>query len=582
MTTFTIDRENFLLDGQPFRILSGAMHYFRIPPSCWRDRLEKMKAMGLNTLETYVAWNLHEPRPGQFDFKGWLDLAAYIRLAGELGLKVIVRPGPYICSEWEFGGLPAWLLKDPGMRVRCLYPPYLAAVDRFFDALLAQLEPLQAARGGPILAMQVENEYGSFGNDHAYLRYLEEGLRARGYEGFLFTSDGPEDAMLQYGTLPHIFKTANFGSGAREAFAKLREYQPEGPLMCSEFWNGWFDHWGERHHSRSPLDAAQALDEILAAGASVSLYMFHGGTNFGFMSGANAAPGPRYQAAVTSYDYDAALDEAGNPTAKYAAFREVIARHTGIAPAPIPALTSARAFGRVELRESAGLFEQLDALSGPVESACPETMEALGQNNGLILYRTRVSGPRGEVALRALGLHDRAQVYQDGKLLGIVERERPARPPQIQVPAGGTTLEFLVENMSRVNYGPELNDRKGITGGVLLGQQFLFGWTNFPIPLDDLSRLKFSAGFPMHFPAFLRGSFVVDQPADTYLALTGWTKGLAWLNGFNLGRFWKRGPQKTLFIPAALLREGPNELVVLELEGLRKPRVELCAKADLG
>ena len=248
-------------------------------------------------------------------------------------LKVIVRPGPYICAEWEFGGLPAWLLKDPGMRVRCLYPPYIQAVDRFFDQLLPQLVPLQTSQGGPLIAIQVENEYGSFGNDQAYLCHLEEGLRARGYDGFLFTSDGPSDEMLQYGTLPHVFKTANFGSGAAEGFAKLREYQPGGPLMCAEFWNGWFDHWGEPHHIRPAADAAQTLDEILAAGASVSVYMFHGGTNFGFMSGANASPGPRYQATVTSYDYDAPLDEAGNPTPKYAAFRDVIARHIGQTPA---------------------------------------------------------------------------------------------------------------------------------------------------------------------------------------------------------------------------------------------------------
>ena len=352
--------------------------------------------------------------------------------------------------------------------------------------------------------------------------------------------------------------------------------------MCAEFWNGWFDHWGERHHTRPAADAAQALDEILSAGASVSLYMFHGGTNFGFMSGANAAPGPRFQPAVTSYDYDAALDEAGNPTPKYAAFREVIARHSGQAPAPIPASSPARAFGRVALPDSAILFEQLDRLSSPVESANPQTMEALDQDYGLILYRTQVSGPRGEVKLTVAGLHDRAQVYQDGKLLGILERERPTRLPKVSVPAGGSTLEFLVENMSRVNYGPELNDRKGITGGVLLGQQFLFGWANYPIPLDDLSRLRFTAGLPDRCPAFLRGQLQVDRPADTYLALPGWTKGLVWLNGFNLGRYWKRGPQKTLFIPGALLVEGTNELVILELEGLRKPQVELRDKADLG
>jgi beta-galactosidase len=582
MPSFSTGPRDFLLDDQPFRILAGAMHYFRIPPQSWRDRLEKLKALGLNTLETYVAWNLHEPRAGVFDFSGWLDLEAYVRLAGELGLKVIVRPGPYICSEWEFGGLPGWLLKDRGMQVRCCYPPYLAAVDRFFDQLLTRLAPLQITRGGPIIAMQVENEYGSYGNDAAYLRHLEEGLRARGIDVLLFTSDGPSDEMLQYGTLGHIHKTANYGSHAKEAFAKLREYQPEGPLMCTEFWNGWFDHWGERHHTRPAQDAAKALDEILSTGASVSLYMFHGGTNFGFMSGANAAPGPRYQSDVTSYDYDSPLDEAGNPTPKFAAFREVIARHTGKAPLPIPASTPAASFGRVELTESAGLMEQLDALSNPVQSGPTLPMEALDQNYGLIFYQTRVSGPRTSTPLRILGLHDRAQVFQDGKPVGILARERPLKTLKLEVGQAGMQLDVLVENLGRVNYGPELNDRKGIDGGVIFGQQYLFGWTIRPLPLDDLSRLTYAPLLPARYPAFLRGSIEVDKPVDTYLALPGWTKGVAWVNGFNLGRYWRRGPQKTLYIPGTLLRTGQNELVVLELEGLRKPQVELRAAPDLG
>jgi len=582
VSTFTTDAQHFLLDGQPFRILSGAMHYFRIHPDCWRDRLLKLKAMGLNTLETYMPWNLHEPRPGQFDFSGWLDLERYIGLAGELDLKVIVRPGPYICSEWEFGGLPAWLLKDAGMRVRCAYPPYLAAADRYLDEVAKRLAPLQITRGGPLVAVQVENEYGSFGNDSAYLQHLHDGLRKRGFDLLLFTSDGPSDEMLQYGTLPRVLKTVNFGSRAKEGFEKLRAYQPEGPLMCAEFWNGWFDHWGEKHHTRPVESAAQALDEILSCGASVSLYMFHGGTNFGLMNGANAAPGPRYQATVTSYDYDSPLDEAGNPTAKYAAFRDVIARHTGQAPAPIPAATPAAAFGKVRLHESAGLLEQLDALSSPVESAFPLSMEELDQNYGLIYYRTLVSGPRDETRLRAPQVHDRAQVWGNGKRLGTLEREKPGGALPVQPPQGGLRLELLVENMGRVNYGPELNDRKGLPGGVLLGQQYLMGWTNYALPLDNLTGLRFAAGLPEHFPAFLRGGFQVGSPADTYLALPGWTKGIAWVNGFNLGRYWKRGPQKTLYIPGQLLRAGANELVILELEGLRKAQVELRDTPDLG
>jgi beta-galactosidase len=581
MSELTIDQQEFLLDGRPFRILAGAMHYFRVHPHYWRDRLQKLKALGLNTLETYVAWNLHEPQPGKFNFSAWLDLEAYIRLAGELGLYVIVRPGPYICSEWEFGGLPAWLLADPAMRLRCFYPPYLNAMDRYFDGLIPRLAKLQCTHGGPIIAMQIENEYGSYGNDQRYLKFIEDALTGRKIDVPLFTSDGPEDEMLQYGTLPHILKTVNFGSRADKAFEKLDEYQPSRPKMCAEFWNGWFDHWGEKHHTRPAREAAQALDEILSAGASVSLYMFHGGTNFGFMNGANASPGPKYQSTVTSYDDDAPLDEAGNPTDKYTAFREVITRITGQTVMPVPEAIPAKTFGKVKLEQFASLWDNLEALSIPDESAFPETMEALGQSYGFIHYQTRVSGPRDSVRLSISGLHDRAQVFQDGELSGILERENPKRTLNLSIPPQGSTLEFLVENMGRVNYGPELLDRKGITGGVFLGQQFLFGWTNRSLPLDDLSALRYNSGVPERLPSFFRGTFEVDAPSDTYLALPGWTKGVAWINGFNLGRYWKRGPQKTLYIPAPLLKNGRNELVVFELHGLKKNVVELRDQPDL-
>ena len=362
----------------------------------------------------------------------------------------------------------------------------------------------------------------------------------------------------------------------------LREYQPDGPLMCTEFWNGWFDHWGERHHTRAAFDAAQALDDILSLGASVSLYMFHGGTNFGFMNGANAAPGPKYQPTVTSYDYDAPLDEAGRPTSKYFALREVIARYTELPEESLPEDPPPADYGQVQLDETAELFHSLDRISAPLHTSLPEPMENLGQNYGFILYQTQISGPREEAKLRILSLHDRAQVYMDDEPLGILERESPDKTLSLEVPEHGTTLEFLVENMGRVNYGPELADRKGITEGVQLGQQLLFGWTIYPLPLDDLRELRFHTGEPDRYPAFFRGKFNVDRPADTYLALPGWTKGVAWVNGFNLGRYWKRGPQKTLYIPGVLLNNGENEIIVFELQDMQKPLVELRDKADLG
>lgn len=577
----TISGKQFHLDDQPFRILSGAMHYFRIHPDYWEDRLLKLRLMGLNTVETYVAWNLHEPRPGEFHFEAGLDLVRYLTLANEIGLKAIVRPGPYICSEWDFGGLPAWLLAGSSMRIRCANAPYLAAVDRFFEALLPRLVPLQSTHGGPVIAMQVENEYGSYGNDKTYLRLLETSLRSHGMDVLLFTSDGPTDQMLQFGTLPHTLKTVNFGSQATEAFAKLRVYQPEGPLFCAEFWNGWFDHWGEAHHTRDPQEAAAALDEILAQDASVNLYMFHGGTNFGLMSGANEAPYPDYQATVTSYDDDAPLNESGDPTSKYFAFREVLSRYTPLPDLVMPAVSPKIALGAVELNQFAGLFESIEMLSSPIPSTTPETMERLGLNVGFVLYRTLLAGPlKGLLTIR--DVHDRAQVFLNYSPVGVLEREFHQNSLEIDIPAAGVQLDILVENMGRVNYGPNLADRKGITDAVLLGQQILFDWQIYPFRLDNLSLLTFMPAQMVDRPAIYRGFFTVADPGDTFLSLPGWKKGLAWINGFCLGRYWNRGPQKTLYVPAPLLRSGVNELIIFELHQVEKPVVELVDTPDLG
>jgi beta-galactosidase len=584
--TLTTSKNQFLLAGEPFRILSGALHYFRVLPETWRDRLEKMRVFGLNTVETYVAWNLHEPRPGKFRFDGMLDIVKFIETAAEVGLKIIVRPGPYICSEWDFGGLPSWLLKDPNMQVRCAYPPYLAAVDRFFDALLPRLAQLQSTRGGPIIAMQVENEYGSYGNDKVYLRHLANGMRARGIDSFLFTSDGPRDGCLQGGTLPEVFKTVNFAFDAAEAFAKLREYQPEGPLMVMEFWSGWFDHWGEQHHisadgAASIQRSVETLDEILAAGASVNFYMFHGGTNFGFMNGANFDP-EAYLADVTSYDYACPLDEAGDPAPRFAAYREVLQKYVEVPLVEIPPVSRKAGYGVVEMAESAGLFESLGALSQPQASVNPNPMEMYNQDYGFILYRTRVSGPCAGI-LRVRGLHDRAQVFVDGVLLDTLDRETGNEYAALDI-SKDATLEILVENMGRVNFGASLLDRKGITGGVTFNEQYQFGWEVFPLPLDDLRKLRFSAitRSAAAASAFFRATFNVDEPVDTFLALPGWTKGVAWLNGFNLGRYWERGPQKTLYVPAPLLKRGQNELVVFELHGTQSLSVEFRDTPELG
>jgi beta-galactosidase len=584
----TTSGNKFLLDGKPFRILSGAMHYFRVVPEYWRDRLMKMKAFGLNTIETYIAWNLHEPHPGDFRFEGMLDVVRFIVIAAELGLKVIIRPGPYICSEWDFGGLPYWLLKDPATQVRCAYPPYLEAVAHYFEALLPRLAPLQSTRGGPIIALQVENEYGSYGNDKVYLHYLVEGMRKRGIDSFLFTSDGPRDGCLQGGSLPEVFKTVNFAFNAREALANLRQYQPDGPLMVTEFWSGWYDHWGDPHHisadgSNSIQRSVEALDELLSLGASVNFYMFHGGTNFGFMNGANLDAGV-YQPAVTSYDYACLLDEAGNPSPRYTAYREILGKYVDLPTGGDIHPKDIELYFPVVMTEGCGLWEALPKLSQPISSHTPLAMEMVDQDYGFIHYRTRISGPRPEGLLRLRELHDRALVFLDGKIKAVMERESGEESLRVEIPAEGITLDILVENMGRVNFGPGLLDRKGILGGVTFADQFQFGWQIFPMPMEKLYTLNFRplAGAAQTCPTFYRGIFPLEERGDTYLALPGWTKGVAWLNGFNLGRYWNRGPQKTLYIPAPLFDIGLNELIVFELHGTENPRVEFRQQPEFG
>ncbi|MFI9269490.1 beta-galactosidase family protein [Kitasatospora sp. NPDC052896] len=571
MPSLAHDRDGFTLHGQPFRILSGALHYFRVVPEQWEHRLGLLRAMGLNTVETYVPWNLHEPRPGEYEFGGRLDLLRFVEAAAGLGLKVLVRPGPYICAEWEFGGLPAWLLKDPAIRLRCAHPGFLAAVDSWFDELLPRLLPLLVERGGPVLALQVENEYGSYGNDARYLRHLAEGLRRRGADCLLFTSDGPDDPSLQGGTLPGVLPTVNFGGRPAEAFEVQRRYAPDGPPVCMEFWNGWFDQWGAPHHTRDAEDAARVLDEMLAAGASVNLYMAHGGTNFGLLNGANLEDG-RLRPTVTSYDYDAAISESGRPTAKFWAFREVLGKYTELPPAP--ALEPAEPLPSRVLPLSAPLplLESAAVPAEPVRSAAPLAMEELDQAYGFVLYRTRVSGPREAAALAVDGLGDRAQVFLDGRPVGVLDRTAPERGCELAVPADGARLDLLVENLGRVNYGPASLERKGIAGGVRLGQQLLLDWEMYPLPLDDPGVLDFpgepggSGALPGR-PVFRRAELEVERPLDGFVLTEGHGKGLCWVNGFLLGRFWDIGPQQTLYLPGPLLRPGVNELVLLELHG---------------
>lgn len=560
--TFVAGHGEFLLDGKPFQIISGEMHYARIPRAYWRDRLRMAKAMGLNSITTYVFWNWHEPEPGVYDFSGNRDVAEFVREAQQEGLYVILRPGPYSCAEWDFGGFPAWLLKDPNMVVRSRNPQFLAAARVWLMQLGKQLAPLQIGNGGPIIAVQVENEYGSYGKDHAYMEDIHHMLTDAGFtKAQLYTADGADE--IPNGSLPELPAVINFGPGnAQKEFAKLKQLRPSGPMMTGEYWDGWFDHWGAPHTADTPDQQAKDLDWILRQGFSVSLYMFHGGTSFGWMNGANSN-GNNYEPDVTSYDYNAPLDESGRPRAKYFRFRDIIAKDTGVKPSPVPAAPPTMTLPAISLEEGASLWKSLPA---PTRSERPVSMEILGQAYGYILYRTQLDGPvKGELTFDTV--HDYAQIYIDGKLVGAVDRRLGQYQLPLQVASAHARLDVLVENTGRVNFGPSLPaERAGLVGRVRLGQTVLTGWDVYPLPMLKPGKLAYSQE-PCRGACFYRASFTVTTPKDTFMDTSGLTKGEVWLNGRALGRFWNIGPQKTLYVPAPWLKPGKNEVVVFDLDG---------------
>ena len=527
---------------------------------------------------------MHERREGIFDFSGGLDIGKFIDIAKDLGLNVILRPGPYICAEWDMGGLPSWLIKYPHMRFRCYDELFLEKVCNYYQVLFSHITPRLSTNGGNVIAVQVENEYGSYGNDKKYLAALVDILKKNRVDCLLFTSDGAEKYMLNGGAIDDVLATVNFGSNPVDNFAVLKEFRPNQPLMCTEYWNGWFDHWYEDHHTRSPQDTAEVLDAILSTGASVNFYMFHGGTNFAFTSGANYSDG--YQPIVTSYDYDCLVSECGDLTPKYYQVKSVLEKHFGKAPELAVRNLPKKAYGKVTLTQKAYLFYNLTNISPPVKSAFPLTMEELDQDFGFVLYSTVVCGPIEKFPLEIDGLHDRALIFINQTLAGIKERTCH-RNDEVLIELKAKEkiqLDILVENMGRVNYGPKLYDPKGILRGVRIGQQNHFGWSIYSLPLENLSKLQYAPfNGEIEAPAFLSGDFHIEDTADTFIRLNGFTKGVVFINGFNIGRYWNTaGPQKTLYIPAPLLRSGKNNITVFELEHCSNNEVLLTDVYDLG
>ncbi len=599
--------DGFLRGGEKHLVISGAIHYFRVHPEQWRDRLRRLVAMGCNTVETYVAWNLHQPDPETTTFTGIADLGRFLDIAGEEGLDAIVRPGPYICAEWENGGFPGWILRDRNLRLRVSDPDYLALVDAWFDLLIPVIASRQASRGGNVIMVQVENEYGSYGDDKAYLAHLRDGLRERGIDELLVTSDGPARMWLTGGTVEGALATVNFGSRTLQVLEMAERELPGQPQMCMEFWNGWFDHWGEEHHTRTGETAASELADMLDNGMSVNFYMAHGGTNFGMSAGANHHG--TYGPTTTSYDYDAPIAENGRLTEKFRAFREVIAQHRQLpaleehlAQLGLDAEPAALPAGEVTIDRTVALRGTERFTRSAEVYPKPPSFEDLGLERGLLrlsreIEITRNDGEGGPsiAPLHLYDLHDRAWVYVDGIYAGAAgadavlgaeaDKQFPATVELAHLaerllPEGGyrtVRVEILVENLGRTNFGPRLGERKGILGGVWQIIRFLNDWEADAWPLEDMAdelatltadapAVEAGAEDDVTLPVLVAASFEADQQADAFLDVSGAGHGVAFVNGFCVGRYWNVGPQQSLYVPAPVIREGRNEVLLLDLE----------------
>lgn len=559
--SFSLGKSDFLLDKKPFQIISGELHPSRIPRKYWRHRIQMAKAMGCNTIAAYIFWNSMETQPGRFNLTGNQDFREFCRICQEEGMWVLLRPGPYCCGEWELGGIPPYLLRIPDIKLRCSDPRYQKAVDRYIRKIAPSVKALMVAQGGPVLMVQIENEYGSFGNDRAYMKWLQATWERHGVSGPFYTADGPTDFMLEAGSLPGVAVGLDSGSSQAD-WDRAHRLNPGVPVFSSETYPGWLTHWGEPWAAASTEGIVKETNWLLSNKKSFNFYVLHGGTNFGFTAGANSG-GKGYEPDITSYDYDAPVDEQGNATAKYLALREVIWMAKGKSPLPIPAPIPTIEVPEFTLSPFTSLWDNLPKAQFSVQ---PKPFEAFSQDYGLRLYRTTLVGHKsGDLEVR--DLHDYATVFLDGKFIGTIDRRKGERaiklpPTDSKMPR----LEILVEGMGRINFAQAMIDRKGITDRVTLNGMTLMNWESFGFPLESNWVTSLRPTPSTSRPGmFFRGEFEAKEPGDVFLDLSKFTKGMVWVNGHNLGRYWQIGPQTRLYCPEPFLRKGKNTVVVMDL-----------------
>ncbi len=563
---FSFSASDFLLDGKPIQIISGEMHPARIPAEYWRHRIQMAKAMGCNTIAAYIFWNYHESKEGIFDFKtGNHDIAEFIRMCQQEGMWVILRPGPYVCAEWDFGGLPSYLLKIPDIKVRCMDSRYIKAVRRYISHLSKEIKPLLCGNGGPILMIQVENEYGSYGNDKKYMEELRNMWKENGINGPFYTSDGPADFMLEAGNIDGAAIGLDSGSNEND-FEQARKHNQNVPSFSGETYPGWLTHWGEKWNRPDTNSLKKEVEFLLRNKKSFNFYVIHGGTNFGFTAGANAFSPIQYQPDITSYDYDAPINEQGQPTPKYFMLRNLIAQYVGYKTPDVPKAIAAIEIPPIEMKAVNSIWNNLPA---PVLSPQPKPMEYFAQNQGLMLYRTKLIGHKSG-KLTITEPHDYALVFLNGKFIDTVFRDgghRTVDLPKTEVK--DPELEILVEGMGHINFAQYMIDRKGITDRVTLNGMTLMNWEILSLPMEYSfvqKATKQKNGITNDKQGlFFKGEFDLNKTGDTYFDMSNYSKGIVYVNGHNLGRYWNIGPQQRLYCPATWLNKGRNEIIVFDL-----------------